>query len=71
MADINVYEIIVDEYVYKYQADLKRIGDACVDIIELKNLNNEEANLLMQSYVDLVYCAIAEIGSAIDSYMPR
>lgn len=67
----SYYEDLMDNYVHKYQADLKTIGDACVDIIELKKMGWEETNLLMQSYVNITYCAISEIGSAIDSFYPH
>ena len=70
MKDTN-YATLMDEYIYKYQIDLKVIGNACADVIELQKMDFENANQLMQAYVDLVYCAIAEIGTAIDSFYPR
>ena len=65
---MNNKAIIKDEYVYKYQAALKIVGDACVDVIELQRMDFNKSNALMQAYVDLVYCAIAEIGPAVDSF---
>ena len=64
------YECLMDNYVYKYQNDLKIIGNALADVIELQKMKPDNAQLLMQAYSDLVYTAIAEIGTAIDAFYP-